>query len=428
MPRQSRPRPGESIEVTHLQGGVTHFKATVTISPKGAPKRVQRRKSFETLTAARQWIARMRAEVDSGEYFEDTGATVSQVLDRWVRHQISRGDAGLTRRCTADYYAQRAKVATRYFGDKPAAKLTASDVESFRSWALREGNGRTKTPQPLGARSVAGAMSALTDALALAVRDGLLRQNVAELVRRPAVATDTLHEGQVWTVAQLARFVEAVDQERAAGTLTLGQAVALHLVCCALRRSEVCGLSWPAVDVTGERLAVLGGRLLMADGTASQVTAPKSRRSRRWVEYGAVLPGTGQLVRELWLQAGRPDAGLARGEGADGAGAPVLPAGVDAVPLVIRDAAGRPLRPDALSDLFHQVAKRAGLPKVRMHSTRHTVASALAADPRIADLDAAAMLGDTTATFHATYAVASDDGRRRAAAAIGDALGRELGA
>lgn len=282
-------------------------------------------------------------------------------------------------------------------------------------------------PAPLGPRAVKGSLGVLQQAFDLAVRDRIISTNPVVGVRRPSAPRDASNADQVWTLNQLGAFLRTVDEEHAAGRLPLAQAVAMRLDAFGMRREEVCGVSWDAVDLDRGRLAVLQARVVHDDGTADLLQPPKTRRSRRWVPFDMLAPGTGRLLRELRMASGMPDVGLAVGEGHGQQGAPVRPAGVPVGPLVVLDEAGRWIDPRRLSARFQQLSQRAGLPKIRMHGTRHTIGTDLAHDPSVSDIVAASIIGDDVGTFLSTYAQRRDDAMTVAAARLGARMADAMG-
>ncbi len=179
---------------------------------------------------------------------------------------------------------------------------------------------------------------------------------------------------------------------------------ALRLTLSGFRRSEVLGLTWDAVDLQSGTVEVRQGRVALADGSTT-IGAPKSRASARIVPIEALHPGTVAMLEQLRdVQAG------SRAEWGDA---------YEESDLVIVNALGGAPRPEALSDRFQAVAAKAELPRIRLHEIRHSLATALAANPNVADIDAAALLGHDVAVFHARYAQRSHDAAARAAAALG---------
>lgn len=371
MPRQTEPRPGEPIRLT----GAGRYRVVLDIAPPGA-KRKQLSRNFSSLKTARQFVNETRADLSRSTYIAPDRATVADVLDRWLAAR--EADSSL-RRVTVEGYRAWLLPPRRYFEERTVAALRHSDVEAFKGWALREGS---RDGQPLSARTVTGALGCLRRALDVAVRDGLIPANPATGVRRPAAKRTT----DLWTPDDLRAFRDAADHDELA--------VALRLVLCGLRRSEVLGLRW--MDVDGDVVHVRQGRVALSNGSTS-VGEPKSVASARRVAVEAIQPGTSAR-----LEAQR---------------------GEDAA-LVVVDAVGQPLRPEVLSDRFRRVATAAGLRPIRMHAVRHSIATILAADPTVPDVDAAALLGHDVATFHATYARRTDAGSARAAAVAGAAIAR----
>ena len=374
MPRITEPRAGEPIRLTFTKGGAPRYRAVLDIAPPGAPRR-QVSRNFETLRQARDFVAATRADLSRSTFTAPNRATVAHVLDRWLAQR--EADPGL-RKVTVEGYRAWLLPVRRFMGDRLVATVRHSDVEEFKGWALREGSQRGRALSP---RAVAGTLGALRRALDVAVRDGLIPANPATGVKRPTPKPVRDH----WTAADLVAFREAADDDPLAG--------ALRLVLCGLRRSEVLGLTWGDVDATNGLVHVRQGRVALSDGTTA-TGEPKSAASARTVAVEALQPGTIDLLGA----PSRPDV------------------------LVVLDPVGDPLRPEVLSDRFRRVARLAGLPPIRMHAVRHSLATILAADPSVPDVDAAALLGHDIATFHATYAQRTDAGATRAAAAVGAAL------
>lgn len=439
MPRVSKPRPGESIELVTLKSGDVRYRASVTTSPRGAAKRTQARKACHSLSEARQWIAATKSAVHEGEYVGRSKSDVSAMLDRWLEVRAGDVAAGVIRQVTLDSYRNWCSAVRRFMGSRNISDVRPSDVEAFKTWALTPGSKLPATknahhkapadpaPRALSARTTVGALGALEQAFELARRDGLIKSNPVQGVKRPSIRNSRTEPVRLWTVDQLVQFLHQIDVEHQAGRLSLPLAVALRLAACGMRRSEVAGLSWDAVDFEEARVAVLCGRVPLQDGTADKITPPKSRRSRRWVYCESLAPGTMVLLRDLRMASGRPEVGLVVGEGWGGHGAPVRPADVSRGPLVIA-VQGVALRPETITTGFHRVAAAAGLPRIKLHNLRHSLATVLAADPEVSDIDAASMLGHDVSVFVSTYAQPTDSGIEHAAQRFGDQITEAMGA
>jgi integrase len=144
-------------------------------------------------------------------------------------------------------------------------------------------------------------------------------------------------------------------------------AVALGTGC---RLGELLGLAWTDLSADGASLTVRralaeSGRVADDKGhrhTAWSLAEPKTRRSRRTIMVPTFVREA--LRRQKAAQAVRR---LAAGT-----------AWQDQADLMFTDALGNPMRPDAVSRVFHETATRLGLQPIRFHDLRHSAASLIA--------------------------------------------------
>jgi integrase len=71
-----------------------------------------------------------------------------------------------------------------------------------------------------------------------------------------------------------------------------------RLTLCGLRRSEIMGLKWDAVDLDRGEVKIEAGRVLL-DGHRTATDDPKSRASQRSVPVEDIQLGTVALLRSL---------------------------------------------------------------------------------------------------------------------------------
>lgn len=199
---------------------------------------------------------------------------------------------------------------------------------------------------------------------------------------------------RVWSPEQLRAFVETADQDEFAALW--------RLTCCGLRRSEVLGLEWSAVDLDAGLVEIRQGRVL------NDLDDPKSEASARVLHVETMLPGTVAALRTLKARQAAQKMAVGRA---------VWPTDLIAV-----DAAGRPLNRDSYSRAFLNLSQEAGLPRVRLHSVRHTIAPALH-DAGVAPATAAGLLGHSLQTHMSVYVQSTDDHQAAAAASFGAVFG-----
>ncbi|MEB3371922.1 site-specific integrase [Saccharopolyspora mangrovi] len=233
----------------------------------------------------------------------------------------------------------------------------------------------------------------LRTALSDAVRAGLLHSNPAKLVKLPSGKPP---KALVWNAERVERWQETgeipspvmVWTPQQAGTFLDETAEdplspMFHLIAhVGLRRGEACGLGWEDVDLVNGTITVRISRTVV--GNQIIEGPPKSDAGGRTV---ALDRGTVEVLRDhrktqvgerlrlgsTWVESGklftRPD--------------------------------GSALNPNQVSNRFHALTARAGLPPIRVHDLRHCAATfALAAgvDMKLVQT----MLG------HSTLAMTSD--------------------
>ena len=130
------------------------------------------------------------------------------------------------------------------------------------------------------------------------VDQGALPRNIIALVERPAdaIIDETSGTSKSWTLAEVERFRDSVRHDRLYACWLLS--------CYGLRRSEVLGLRWSALD--GDTLLIRRGRVTV--GKESDEGMPKSRRSRAACQCTSSRPGTATIRRCRYRSTPTPSA------------------------------------------------------------------------------------------------------------------------
>lgn len=160
------------------------------------------------------------------------------------------------------------------------------------------------------------------------------------------------------------------------------------------------------VDLDAGTVRVERGRVRV-DGSRTLTDDTKSAASERTVPVEALHPGTVALLRTL--KARQAADRLAAGSAYKDTG------------YVVVDALGQPLAPESFTAAFTALCRKAGVPVVRLHWLRHTLATILHRSGTEA-ADAAAMLGHATAVHLTYYVTATQPGVDRAAERFAAAL------
>jgi integrase len=211
-------------------------------------------------------------------------------------------------------------------------------------------------------------------ALRDAMRWGKLTRNPADMADPPASGKSKAH---AWTASELRRFLEHVSSDRLAAFWRLGATTGM-------RRGELAGLPWRAVNLDAGRLSV-EQQLVPTRGGAT-LGSPKSSRSRRTVALDPVTVDILRAHRDMQI--------LER----DFAGA----AYVDD-DLVFADPHGGSIHPQRFTEWFGEHRKAAGIPIGTLHTLRHTAAT-LALTASVPVHIVAARLGDDPKQILTTYA------------------------
>ncbi len=169
--------------------------------------------------------------------------------------------------------------------------------------------------------------------------------NPASAVRVPKGTAKALH---VWTSEDAKRFLEALKDDRLVGMWTL----ALHT---GMRRSELAGLRWTDVDLKAGTLTVAQQRT--AANYEEVITAPKASSYRQLL----LAPATAAALREHRSRQRKERLLLG-------------PAWTDSGYLFV-DEAGVRYHPQRFTVLFSEAVAKAGVPKIQLHDTRHTMAT-----------------------------------------------------
>jgi integrase len=244
----------------------------------------------------------------------------------------------------------------------------------------------------LSRRMVQSIHAVLRNALQNAVREELIARNVAQLVQVP---TPTYDAGKGLSVAQARLLLKYAAEDRLHALYVLAVAMGL-------RRGELLGLCWEAIDL--ERGTLIVERSLQRVGGELRLVRPKTRSSVRTVPLPPLVAKA--LVEHRERQAQERAA----------AGAEWKEHG-----LVFTSRVGTPLEPDNLRRSWYPLRKRLGL-DARFHDLRHscvTLLLDLGVPPHIVQQIAGHSGIEVTMTV---YAHASLDEMRKGLNRLGETL------
>jgi integrase len=309
--------------------------------------------------------------VDHGIPLQAARRTTAEYFDYWLEVTRRR-----VRPTTFESYELSVRRLGPLIGPLPVAGLTPAIVQSAYDSLL--GNG-------LSPRSVEQTHMVLHRALYQALHWGLVATNPAALVAPPQ---PNKREMTALTVQQVQRLLDTTRGERWYPLWVL-------LCTTGLRIGEALGLCWDCVDLDTKRLFVIRS-LQRQRGNGLVFGEPKTSRSRRLVHLSSIAC---QVLREHRARQ------------------------VDLSELVFPNRNGAPQDSGTITTALHRALCRAGLPRIRVHDLRHTVASVLlaqGASPKVVQ----DLLGHSTVlTTLNTYSHLTDSMSHLAADTMDRAMG-----
>ncbi|WP_100472624.1 tyrosine-type recombinase/integrase [Mycobacteroides abscessus] len=395
MTRAPRTNLPPQIKRRELPSGAVRYEVIADVTRNG--KRHQTRKRFARLQDAKDHLATVQGDVVRGVHVRRSVLTVEQAIDAWLSGQRLRPK-------TRSAYVTALRPVVDALGDKPVQKVTKSDIETVVR-SLVEGTsamGIWNAPTKLAknakkmrskwaATSINPMLARLRSIWQDLVDQGVVSRNVPALVRPLPTVKPEMHP---MSVEQVETLFEHMEGERLE--------LFVHLALMGLRRGEIGGLRWSAIDLesTAPTLSVSLNRVAVDGGTSE--ADPKTEAGRRELPIpDELLP----LVRRARKRSREEQ--MAAGSKWVGQG------------HVISDECGRPYHPDTLYKYWERILKDAKLPHVRLHDARHSCAT-LMHQRGVPLAVIAAWLGHTDASFTLrTYAHSTPSALADAATTLG---------
>jgi integrase len=379
-------RRNEPIKKVTLKNGATRYRFVIDVGKKPNGKRDQKTYTYDTLKKAREERAKIVADLAKGMYVADSKKTLGVHLEEWLagRRKI--------RESTRGNYRNAIKPIIEQLGHVELQKLTKAHVDQLVNGMLAAGRRVGTKGRPLAPATVTLALTVLGMALDDAMKQGLVVRNVARLVDRPGTAHG---EMSTWTAEQAQAFLTSTMDDR----LYVAWCMSLY----GLRRGEVLGLRWCDIDLDDNTLTIRVTRIIV-DGKVVH-SEPKTERGKRTLPLDTGLAGALRRLRAR-SAAERLAAGTAYCSACEVCGEAHL----------FVDELGEPVHPESYSDRFEVLVKRAALPAIRLHDTRHTCGTLMSLR-NVPPAVIAAWLGHANAAFTMKTYVHSQDPALRAAGA-----------
>jgi integrase len=345
-------------------------------------------------------LGRATERVAEGKPVKDASATVGAWLGQWCATTLAVSDR---KSATVELYCNlsRRHLEPAPFGVLRLDRLRPSDIEGLilrmkaatKPGKTTEANPAPKPVRALSDSTIRNTYAVLRQALDGAVRDGMLAQNPAALVKRPGVER---------------REAAHLDAEAVSAVLqaALGlryYPVLVLIATTGLRRGEALALRWPDLDPDNGLLIVRGtlGRV----GGKLDISTPKTERARRQMPLTPAVVSMLKAHRKQQLEERLAAANVWTDRD-----------------LVFATELGTPVEPRNILRTIEIASAKAGLNAVDVHTLRHSAATAWLESGvhirQVSDLlghSSVAITGDI-------YGHGSSDGARAAVLALGSRL------
>lgn len=330
---------------TRRRGRTWAFVVDVGIDPASGKRRQKWVSGFERERDAARAMRDYIARVERGEAVAESSDTVAAYLrDQWLPLRRSK----VKESTWAGYQDAVEGRIIPAIGAIPLRRVTPKHIARLYDDLLSSGSRDPRRGPGLAPKTVRNTGLIIKKAFGDAVRLGLLARSPAQHVEMPRVEQK---EMKTWSTSQARAFIGSIRGDRL-------EALWILMLTSGMRRGEVIGLKWADVDLDAGRLAV--------------------RRARVAIGYQVVwsTPKTAKSARVIALDAATCDVLRAHGSRQDDEKALVGDSYRDE-DILFAKPDGSPLHPDYVSQRFGRIVKKAGLPMIRPHDTRHTAATLL---------------------------------------------------
>jgi len=303
----------------------------INLNRPGQPPKVRTKKEAD------EEAGRIVQELREGTYGASKNLTVSEHLKRWLEHHSSNVQS----RSLERYATVIRKYISPALGSVLLRDLRPKHIQEFYDRARARG---------VTSGVVRYCHITLHAALKHAMQIELISRNAADAVKKPKAQKASVRALTDDELGRVLLAVEGTDLE-----------VPVYLsATCGLRRGEALALRWSAVDFDSARLQVRETLEKRRQGVEFKL--PKTDKSRRTVS----IPSTTLTLLRRFRTA-QIEKRLAKGPQ------------YDDHDLIVSQANGYPMDPEALSKAFTKLARSLKMGDVHFHCLRHTAATTMLA-------------------------------------------------
>ncbi|GAF14889.1 integrase [Bacillus sp. JCM 19046] len=304
-------------------------------------KRLQRTKGgFKTKKEAQNHCASLIDQLNKGVSFDNEHVKVGEFIDHWLEHVAKRK---VTERTLLNYSRVLNKRIRPHLQEMKLKELKLHHGQALVSKMLEEEKSE---------RYIEYAFTCFRNVLNYAVKSEILVKSPLEHLELPRPRRAQI---STWTAEEIKRFMQFSQVENPIYMIPLY--IAAHT---GMRRGEVLGLQWDHVDLIRKKISVEFSLAYDEPNHKFILTEPKTQSSYRQITIDDNLVNVLKEHRKRQLKMhdlfGNKN---------------------DDWNLVCANHDGGPLYGRMVAHHFDQVAKKAGLNKIRIHDLRHSHATLL---------------------------------------------------
>ena len=334
-----------------VQGKNGNYRIIVELPPTGKKRNRHQERFHGTKKEADRRFRELKTLLDQGNFVDRSRVTLGAYMLQWLEKEVRIAKKFNTYKSYRDQYRNLCRHDIQHI---PIQSLTTDDIQTVIAALIKKS--ATKDGG-LSTGSIRNFLRVLSNCLNRAVKTHRIPNNPALDVVIPKVVRN---ERNIWSDADVKQFLQYIKSDAYPINERLYADAFELMLYTGLRRSEVAGLRWSAVDFEKKVLIVAKQRISKEGGGGSYLDDPKSATSRRIVDL------TSNCVEMLERIKGGQI--LAMSEFSD-------PWPDD--PFVISRPDGSTCRPDTFTAAFRRMVRRQGLSQTTPHGLRHTHATML---------------------------------------------------
>lgn len=335
--------------VTRSGAEYTYWEARLFVGrDPGTGKAIYKSFSGKTQKEVREKMQAAAVAVNEGDYFEPANITLGKWLDIWLSEYC-----GDKKYLTVQKYETDVRTHIKpALGAVKLSRLTGPQIQKFYNELARSGKKVQGEAVPLSPKSIRCIHGALSKALDTARRQGMIKQNPAELCTVPKLEKKEIVP---LTDEQIKEFIRLCDGEPYGPIYKL-------IIFTGLREGEALGLTWDCVDFQKGELKIT--KQLQRRGKVDELVPLKNSKPR----YLTVAPAVMAILKAQ--QSKQFEERFAAGDLWQG----FTSLEERKTALVFTRPDGTNVTAAALYQRYKHLAAKIGAPESRVHDLRHTFA------------------------------------------------------